>query len=202
MNRYPLWKYLTLLVALVIGMVYTLPNFYGEAPAVQVSSGKATSKFSLEWETRVQRALDSVGLKPDMVQSDGNSVKARFVDTDTQLKAKDALEREFNPPNEEPQFIVALNLLPRTPVWLTRLRLLVLPPKPMYLGLDLRGGVHFLMQVDMRAVINKRVEAQVSDVRNLMREKNIRISGISRGAAASPGGSTQAKHHDASQPSQ
>lgn len=180
MNRYPLWKYLTLLVALIIGLVYTLPNFYGEAPAVQLSSGKATTKFSPDWELRVRQALDVAGIKPDLLQSDGHSVKVRFADADTQLKAKDTLEREFNPTKGDPHFIVALNLLPRTPMWLTRLRLLFLPPKPMYLGLDLRGGVHFLMQLDMKAVVDKRADTWLSDVRNLMREKNIRISGISR----------------------
>ena len=180
MNRYPLWKYLTLLVALILGLVYALPNFYGEAPAVQISSGKVTTKFSPDWEFRVRQALDVGGIQPDLIQSDGNSVKVRLIDTDAQLKAKDILQREFNPSPDDPHFIVALNLLPRTPEWLTKLRLLFLPPKPMYLGLDLRGGIHFLMQVDMKAVAHQRLDVLLSDVRNLMREKNIRISGISR----------------------
>ena len=180
MNRYPLWKYLTLLVALILGLVYALPNFYGEAPAVQISSGKVTTKFSPDWEFQVRQALDVGGIQPDLIQSDGNSVKVRLIDTDAQLKAKDILQREFNPSPDDPHFIVALNLLPRTPEWLTKLRLLFLPPKPMYLGLDLRGGIHFLMQVDMKAVAHQRLDVLLSDVRNLMREKNIRISGISR----------------------
>ena len=180
MNRYPLWKYLTLLAALLIGLVYTLPNLYGEAPAVQLSSGKATVKLDDGAVQRVGRALDAVGLKADFVQWDGHSVKARFSDTDTQLKAKDAIDREFNAEGQDAQYITALNLLPQTPTWLSKLRLLGAEPRPMYLGLDLRGGVHFLMQVDMKAVVKKRIDTRLAEVRSLMREKNIRISGIMR----------------------
>ena len=180
MNRYPIWKYLTLLAALLIGLVYTLPNLYGEAPAVQLSSGKATVKLDDSAVQRVERALTAVGLKADFVQWDGHSVKARFSDTDIQLKAKDAIDREFNAEGQEAQYITALNLLPQTPTWLSKLRLLGAEPRPMYLGLDLRGGVHFLMQVDMKAVVKKRIDTRLAEVRSLMREKNIRISGISR----------------------
>ncbi len=180
MNRYPIWKYLTLLAALLIGLVYTLPNLYGEAPAVQLSSGKATVKLDDGAVQRVERALDAVGLKADFVQWDGNSVKARFSDTDTQLKAKDAIDREFNAEGQDAQYITALHLLPQTPTWLRKLRLLGAEPKPMYLGLDLRGGVHFLMQVDMKAVVKKRIDTRLAEVRSLMREQNIRISGITR----------------------
>jgi len=175
MNRYPLWKYAILLVALLVGLVYTAPNFFGEAPAVQVSSAKATLKLDSAFAPRVQQLLEQAGLKPDFVQFDGNSVKARLGDTEAQIKAKDALSKALNPDPANPSYIVALNLLSRSPAWLTKLHAL-----PMYLGLDLRGGVHFLMQVDMKAALTKKAEALTGDVRTLLRDKNIRHAGISR----------------------
>ena len=181
MNRYPLWKYVLLGIALLVGLVYTLPNFYGESPAVQVSSGKVTVKLDEGAVARVKSALAAAKLEAEVVQWDGNSVKARFPDTDTQLKAKDAIDHEFNPQqDDDPSYVVALNLLSRTPVWLSHLRLMLVEPRPMYLGLDLRGGVHFLLQVDMKSVVNKRMEAQLGDVRSLVREKGIGIRGVSR----------------------
>jgi len=175
MNRYPWWKYAILGIALMIGLLYTVPNFYGEAPAVQVSSGKATIKLQPAMVERVQQALDSAGLKPDFVQFDGNSVRARFNDTDTQIKAKDAISKALNPDPADPSYIVALNLLSRSPEWMERLRAL-----PMYLGLDLRGGVHFLMEVDMKSALTKKAEALTGDVRLLLRDKNIRHAGVTR----------------------
>ncbi|WP_088282421.1 protein translocase subunit SecD [Ideonella sp. A 288] len=175
MNRYPWWKYLILGVALLIGLLYTLPNFYGEAPAVQVSSGKATVKLDPAMVTRVQDVLTKANIKADLVQMDGNSVKARFGDTDTQLKAKDAISKALNPDPNDPSWIVALNLLSRSPAWLTSLHAL-----PMYLGLDLRGGVHFLMQVDMKTALTKKAEAFTGDIRTLLRDKTIRHAGITR----------------------
>jgi preprotein translocase subunit SecD len=175
MNRYPLWKYAILAVALLIGLVYTAPNFFGEAPAVQVSSGKATVKLDASFAPRVQTLLEQAGLKPDFVHFDGNSVKARLADTDAQLKAKDVLSRALNPDPANPGYIVALNLLSRSPAWLNSLHAL-----PMYLGLDLRGGVHFLMQVDMKAALTKKAESLTGDVRTLLRDKSIRHAGITR----------------------
>lgn len=175
MNRYPWWKYAMLAVAFVIGLLYTLPNFFGEAPAVQVSSGKVTLKVDSSLVPRVERALADAQLTPDFVQFDGNSVRARFGDTDTQIRAKDVLSRALNPDANDPSYIVALNLVSRSPAWLTSMRAL-----PMYLGLDLRGGVYFLMQVDMKAALTKRAEALTGDIRSLLREKNIRHTGIVR----------------------
>ncbi len=175
MNRYPWWKYAILVIAVVVGFIYTLPNFFGEAPAVQVSSGKATLKVDAALAERVERILKEAGVQPDFVQFEGNSVRARFGDTDTQLRAKDALQRALNPDPQDPSYIVALNLVSRSPQWLTSLR-----ARPMYLGLDLRGGVHFLMQVDMKAALTKRAEAMAGDVRTMLREKDIRHAGISR----------------------
>ena len=175
MNRYPLWRYLLLAIALVVGLLYTLPNFYGEAPAVQVSSGKATLKLDSSVVARIESALNSAGIKADFVQFEGTSAKARFVDTDTQIKAKDAIAKALNPDPNDPSYIVALNLLSRSPQWLASLRAL-----PMYLGLDLRGGVHFLMQVDMRAALSKKAESYAGDLRSLLRDKGIRHAGIVR----------------------
>lgn len=175
MNRYPWWKYAILAVALVVGVLYTLPNFFGEAPAVQVSSGRVTLKLDASMAPRVEQILTDAGIQPDFVQFDGNSVKARLQDVDTQVKAKDALNAALNPDPADPSYIVALNLLSRSPTWMASVRAL-----PMYLGLDLRGGVHFLMQVDMKAALDKRAEALAGDMRTLLRDRNIRHAGISR----------------------
>jgi preprotein translocase subunit SecD len=175
MNRYPWWTYAILVVALLVGTLYTVPNFFGEAPAVQVSSGKATLKVDSGLVPRVEQILQQAGVTPDHVEFDGSSVKARFADTDVQLKAKDALTRALDPDPSDPGYIVALNLMSRTPTWMTKLHAL-----PMARGLDLRGGVHFLMQVDMKAALTKRADALSGDARTLLRDKNIRHSGISR----------------------
>jgi len=175
MNRYPWWKYLILGIALLVGLVYTLPNLYGEAPAVQISSGKATLKLDAGLVPRIEQVLGTAGLQPDFVQFEGNSVKARFTSTDDQIKAKDAITRALNPDAANPSYIIALNLLSRSPNWLTSLHAL-----PMYLGLDLRGGVHFLMQVDMKAALTKKAESVTGDIRTLLRDKNIRHAGVSR----------------------
>ncbi|HJV60360.1 MAG TPA: protein translocase subunit SecD, partial [Albitalea sp.] len=175
MNRYPLWKYAILVVALLIGLIYTLPNFFGEAPAVQVSSGKATLRVDHGTADRVQQALSQAGLQADFVQFEGNSVKARFNDLDAQTKAKDAINKALNPDPSDPNYVVALNLLSRSPRWLT-----VVHALPMYLGLDLRGGVHFLLQVDMKTALTKRAEGLTVDIRTALRDKNLRHAGISR----------------------
>ncbi|HEX6707548.1 MAG TPA: protein translocase subunit SecD [Albitalea sp.] len=175
MNRYPLWKYAILVVALLVGLIYTLPNFFGEAPAVQVSSAKATIKLDSGMATRVQQILSQGGAQANLVQFDGSSVKARFSDVEVQGKAKDALNKALNPDPADPNYTVALNLLSQSPRWLTALHAL-----PMYLGLDLRGGVHFLMQVDMKSALTKKAEALTGDIRTLLRDKNLRHSGINR----------------------
>jgi preprotein translocase subunit SecD len=175
MNRYPLWKYAMLVIALLIGALYTAPNFFGEAPAVQVSSGKATVKVEPALVGRVQEALKAAGVNADFVALEGTSVRARFDTTDTQIKAKDAIAKALNPDPGNPSYIVALNLVSRSPQWLAKLRAL-----PMYLGLDLRGGVHFLMQVDMKSALTKKAESLTGDMRTLLRDKNIRHAGITR----------------------
>ena len=175
MNRYPAWKYALLVLALLVGLIYTLPNFFGEAPAVQVSSGKATLKLDATMAPRVEQVLAQAGLKADFVQFEGASVKARFADLDSQRKAKDAINAALNLDPANPSYIVALNLLSRSPHWLTAMRAL-----PMFLGLDLRGGVYFLMQVDMKSALTKKAEALTGDIRTLLRDKNLRHAGITR----------------------
>ena len=175
MNRYPVWKYVILVVALLLGVVYTLPNFFGEAPAVQVSSAKATIKVDTSTLQKVEDALKSAGTAPQSVVLEGTSIRARFDNTDQQLKAKDAIQKALIPDATDPQFVVALNLVSRSPAWLSALH-----ASPMYLGLDLRGGVHFMLQVDMQAALTQRLESLTGDLRSTMREKDIRHGGISR----------------------
>ncbi|MDP2407187.1 protein translocase subunit SecD [Hydrogenophaga sp.] len=175
MNRYPLWKYLIIAVALVIGALYALPNLFGESPAVQVSAARTVVKVDLSTVTRVEQALSAQGLVASTVQFEGTSVRARFEDTDTQLKARDAIERALNPDPADPAHVVALSLLPRTPAWLA-----ALGASPMYLGLDLRGGVHFMLQVDMPAALQRRADVLAGDLRTALREKNVRHGGVNR----------------------
>src|SRR3954470_18044905 len=175
MNRYPAWKYAIIAFAVVVAFLYTLPNFFGESPAVQVSSGKATVKIDASVLARTEEALKKAGLTYTAALLDVNSVRVRFADTDTQLKAKDAVSQALNPDAANPTYVVALNLLSSSPNWLTAIHAL-----PMYLGLDLRGGVHFLLQVDMQAALTKRLDSLAGDVRSQLRDKNIRHSGISR----------------------
>ena len=175
MNRYPLWKYLIIVVTLLVGVIYTLPNLFGEAPAVQVSAGKATTKVEPATLARVEGALKAAGITSERLTLEGNSVWARFDTPDMQLKAKDVIEKAVNPDPSDPGYIVALNLVPRSPAWMAAIN-----AKPMYLGLDLRGGVHFLLQVDMRAAITKRLDTLASDIRLTLREKDVRHGGVSR----------------------
>jgi preprotein translocase subunit SecD len=175
MNRYPLWKYAIIVIALLVGSIYTLPNFFGEAPAVQVSAAKSSVKVDLAVQGRVQAALAAANLTPDVVTLDNGSLKVRFDSTDKQIKAKDAIQLALVPDANDASYVVALNLLARSPAWLTSLN-----AAPMYLGLDLRGGVHFMLQVDMPAALTKKAESLAGDIRTGLREKNVRHSGISR----------------------
>ena len=175
MNRYPFWKYAIICIALLVGCVYTLPNFFGEAPAVQISSAKASAKVDHSVQERVQDALKTAGITPDVLTLENGSLKVRFDNTDTQLKAKDAIQHALVPDANDPTYVVALNLLSRSPAWLSALH-----AAPMYLGLDLRGGVHFMLQVDMPAALTKKTESLAGDIRTTLREKNVRHSGIGR----------------------
>ncbi|MCG3780559.1 protein translocase subunit SecD [Delftia acidovorans] len=175
MNRYPVWKYAIIVIALLVGVLYTLPNFFGEAPAVQVSSAKATVKVDNAVLHRVEEALKAANVKPDVLTIEGTSVRARFNTPDEQLKAKDVIQKALIPDANDPAYIVALNLVSRSPQWLT-----AVGAKPMYLGLDLRGGVHFMLQVDMAAALTKKADSFAGDLRTSLRDKNIRHGGVSR----------------------
>ena len=179
MNRYPLWKYIVIVVALLIGGTYTIPNFFGEAPAVQISAGKATVKIDLATQERVTQLLSQANIETKGTQFEraGNNgtIKVRLANTDNQLKAKDVLQKSLNPDGNDPAYVVALNLISNTPAWLTSMGAM-----PMYLGLDLRGGVHFLLQVDMRGALQKKLESLTTDTRSQLREKSIRHNGIER----------------------
>lgn len=173
MNRYPLWKYVVIAVALAVGFLYTLPNFYGEVPAVQVSPVRTTEKVDNALLKRVESALSQAGITSRGLTLDARSIKARFEDTDTQLKAKDVLQQALGP-----GYTVALSLLPAAPAWLADIA------QPMYLGLDLRGGVYFLLQVDMPKALEKAADRYRSDIRTLLREKKIRYAGLVRDGEA------------------
>ena len=183
MNRYPLWKYILIVIALVFGVLYTVPNFFGESPALQISSGKATVKLESSAMTRVQEVLQKGGIASTGMYYEVNgaqgSIRARFKDPDTQFKAKALLEKELNADPTDPTYLVAFNLLHDTPQWLQSLHAF-----PMYLGLDLRGGVYFMLQVDTKAVLAKRLQGLQSGVRTILRDKNIRHAGISRNGNA------------------
>jgi preprotein translocase subunit SecD len=174
-NRFPAWKYVLIGLVVVLAALYTIPNFYGESPAVQVSSAKSTVQVDAALMSRVEAALTKENIPYTGAQLDATGVRVRFADTDTQLRARDIVERALNPNPADPSYTVALNLLPASPNWLTAIRAL-----PMYLGLDLRGGVHFLLQIDMQAALAKRVENLAADVRTQLREKNVRHGGVAR----------------------
>ncbi len=170
MNRYPVWKYLIIVFALVVGFVYTVPNFFGESPAVQVSPARATASVDAALLAGIEDTLQSANLSIEAAYLDQTGVKVRLRDTDTQLRAKDVLQRELGD-----SYVVALNLLSNSPRWMAAIGAL-----PMYLGLDLRGGVHFLLQVDMQAALTKAADRYVQDMRQVMRSEGVRYSRIAR----------------------
>ncbi|MBZ0106733.1 MAG: protein translocase subunit SecD [Sulfuricella denitrificans] len=170
MNRYPLWKNILVVVTLLLGLIYTLPNFFGEMPAVQISSARATVKVDASTLQKVEEVLSQNKISSSGTTLDSSSIKVRFADTDTQLKAKDLLQNSLGN-----SYVVALNLISSSPTWLSRLGAL-----PMYLGLDLRGGVHFLLEVDMKAALVKTMERYTGDIRTALREKKIAYAGITR----------------------
>ncbi|MCL4315614.1 MAG: protein translocase subunit SecD [Gammaproteobacteria bacterium] len=171
MNQYPLWKYALIFVVVTVGVLYSLPNLYGEDPALQIS-GTRSARVDAAVQSKVEETLKQAGLPLKSASLEGAALLVRFADTDIQLKAQDAVKAGLGE-----NYIVALNLAPRTPRWLFKLNAL-----PMYLGLDLRGGVHFLMEVDMDAALTQAQERYVSDIRTLLRDKKLRYVTIARGA--------------------
>jgi preprotein translocase subunit SecD len=168
MNQYPLWKYLLVLLVCAVGLVYALPNLYGEDPAIQISSVR--TKVDASTLARAEQALHKVGLTPTASQLDEQGAKIRFSDIDDQLRARDVVQKELGD-----TYTVAVSLLPKTPAVLR-----ALGAKPMYLGLDLRGGVHFLMQVDMATVTERAEEHFVDDLRRILREAKVRYQSVTR----------------------
>jgi preprotein translocase subunit SecD len=175
MNRYPVWKYAVILIVLLVSVLFALPNFFGEAPAVQVSSAKSNIKVDSATQIKIEDALKAAGLKIESSSIDAKSIKLLFKDGETQQKAKDAIQKALVPDPTSPTYVVALNLVTLSPKWLTSMG-----AAPMYLGLDLRGGVHFMLQVDMPAALTKKTESLTGDIRSALREKNARHGGVSR----------------------
>ncbi|KQV47798.1 MULTISPECIES: protein translocase subunit SecD [unclassified Duganella] len=179
MNRYPIWKYILIVVVVLLGALYTAPNYFGQTPALQITSAKATVKVTSALATQVDTLLKQANVKNEGVALDGAGmhtyVRARFADTDGQFKGRLALEKGLNPDPNDPTYIVTVNLVSNTPDWMRAVGAL-----PMYLGLDLRGGVHFLMQVDTRAAVTKRIQGTQAAIKNQLREKSVRHAGIDR----------------------
>lgn len=170
MNRYPLWKNVLIGLVLLIGLIYTLPNFFGEAPAVQVSPLKSTVKADAALAQQIDAVLRGARIPFEQIAVEPTGIRVRFNQTETQIKAKDILQAQLGS-----RYVVALNLVSRSPEWLTKIHAL-----PMYLGLDLRGGVHFMLQVDMRAALAKSIDRASGDIRRAMRDKRIPYAGVSR----------------------
>jgi preprotein translocase subunit SecD len=168
-NHFPLWKNILIILVLVLAVVYSLPNFFGEDPSVQLSPSRGES-LDQKLVTQADQALKDAGLETKAIELADKRLLIRFVDTDTQLKAADVLGNSFGE-----HYTVALNLAPATPDWLRRIG-----AAPMYLGLDLRGGVHFLMQVDMEAAIRQAEERYAEDIRTLLRDNKIRYLSVER----------------------
>src|SRR5438270_597449 len=170
MNRYPVWKYVVIALAILVSALYAAPNLFGEVPAVQVAGSRASNKVDEPLRTKLQEALKAANVPVTETEQDGDAVRFRVPDTDTQLKARDVIQK-----NVPTGYVVALNLVPNTPAWLQ-----AIGAKPMYLGLDLRGGVHFLLQVDMKSAARKSVDRYVNDIRALLRDKKVYYSGLGR----------------------
>ena len=172
MNKYPAWKYAVIIFATVVSFLYTIPNFFGESPAVQIS-GLRTSKVDAGLQTRVTDLLKTANITHSGVELEGESLRIKFDDTEKQIKARDEVQKALGE-----GYVAALFNLSNSPSWLTKMNAL-----PMYLGLDLRGGVHFLMQVDMKAALDKAVDRYTNESRALLRDKKIFYNGISREAS-------------------
>ncbi|MBC7683983.1 MAG: protein translocase subunit SecD, partial [Bdellovibrionales bacterium] len=179
MNRYPAWKYVLIVIALLLGALYTAPNYFADSPALQVTTGKTTLKVNSDTAKRVEDALKAANMQPKAVAIEGEgsttSVRIRFGNTDEQFNAKQTLEKALNTDPSDPDYIVTVNLAKNTPRWMAAMRAL-----PLNLGLDLRGGVHFLLQVDAPATAENKIKGIQSSVRSQLRDKNVLHSGISR----------------------
>src|SRR5260221_8937647 len=168
MNKYPAWKYVLIAIVIVVSLTYAVPNLFGQVPGVQVWPWRATCKIDAALRTSLEEALKAANIAVAGIDQDEAALRVRLADGETQLKARDVIQSKVGT-----GYVVALSLVPNTPHWLQ-----ALGSKPMYLGLDLRGGVHFLLEVDMKAAANKSVERYMGDVRGLLRERKIYYSGL------------------------
>ena len=166
-NQYPLWKYLLIVAVMVVGLLYAAPNLYGEDPALQVSAVRGV-EVSISTQETIRSVLQTNEVPFNSIVFENEKILVRFANTEDQLKAKDLVRKQLS--ND---YIVALNLAPKTPEWLLSINGL-----PMYLGLDLRGGVHFLMEVDVDAAISQSEERYISDFRTVLREERLRYTRI------------------------
>jgi preprotein translocase subunit SecD len=171
MNKYPWWKYAIIAIALVVSLVYAAPNLFGEQPAVQVTGARSATKVEAPMRDSLEAALKAANVAPLSTELADGLLRFRFANEDVQIRARDVIQKQVPPQG----YVVALNLVPNTPTWLQGLG-----AKPMYLGLDLRGGVHFLLQVDMNAAKLKSVERYLGDIRSMLRDKKVYYSGIGR----------------------
>lgn len=170
MNRYPIWKYLFIAILLVISGIYSLPNLFGETPAVQLSTNRQSIVINEDTIQKVRADLKAQNIVDDGMFIDGNSLKIRFKDADTQLKARGVIEKNFTE-----GYIVAPNLLADSPLWMSKIK-----AHPMFLGLDLRGGVHFLLEVDMKAAVDKTLERYSGEIRRTLQDSKIRYGAVRR----------------------
>ena len=170
MNQYPKWKYGLVLIAIFIGLIYSIPNFFGESPAVQIMPTKSSDKLDLSILASIEGSLKEANLPFDGIVQEPNGIKIKFANPDNQLKAKDILQNALGV-----NYVIALNLVSKSPSWLSKIGAI-----PMYLGLDLRGGVHFLLQVDMKAASEQASESNLNDFRMTLRKERISYIGASR----------------------
>ena len=170
MNQYPKWKYGLVLIAIFIGLIYSIPNFFGESPALQVKTTKTSDKLDLSILGTIENSLKEANLPFDGIVQEPNGIKIKFASPDSQVKAKDVLQNALGS-----NYVIALNLVSKSPSWLSKIGAI-----PMYLGLDLRGGVHFLLQVDMKAAAEKAAESYLNDFRMTLRKERISYIGASR----------------------
>ena len=170
MNQYPKWKYGLVLIAIFIGLIYSIPNFFGESPAVQIMPTKSSDKLDLSILASIEGSLKEANLPFDGIVQEPNGIKIKFANPDNQLKAKDILQNALGA-----NYVIALNLVSKSPSWLSKIGAI-----PMYLGLDLRGGVHFLLQVDMKAASEQAAESNLNDFRMTLRKERISYIGASR----------------------
>ena len=193
MNRYPVWKFVLMALAVLIGALYTVPNLYGDAPAVQVSAAKLTTKVGADTATQVQQLLSAASITPDYVTFEGTSVHARFANPDLQIHARDVINAGLNAgaDKDSPPYSVSLALVPRAPHWMASLRAM-----PMYLGLDLRGGVHFLLQVDLKKALDNKTDNLLTDTRTALRESGTLKDRSIRPSVSRDGNAVVALVHD------